>query len=165
MKTCHFKASRDITTIFGSGTLGNNINKWPKAGRHSWPPCMISDNFKIAILLYVYYMGAIETWPTLYPHPQRKNVSRIYDLGSIVEFSLNIFSLSWKECIRTHIINQSRQKLLISGCAIYIFASNSVNFWQFFKSLFFPGSLWKLPFCLIVGLQLHTLRIHIRQPC
>ena len=27
---------------------------------------MISDNFKIAILLYVYYMGAIETWPTLY---------------------------------------------------------------------------------------------------
>ena len=66
LKTCHFKASRDITTIFGSGTLGNNINKWPKAGRHNWPPCMISDNFKIAILLYVYYMGAIETWPTLY---------------------------------------------------------------------------------------------------
>ena len=66
LKTCHFKASRDITTNFGSGTLDNNINKWPKVGRHNWPPCMISDNFKIAILLYVYYMGAIETWPTLY---------------------------------------------------------------------------------------------------
>ena len=26
---------------------------------------MICDNFKKAILLYVYYMGAIETWPTL----------------------------------------------------------------------------------------------------
>ena len=66
LKNCHFKASRDITTIFGSGTLGNNINKWPKVGRHNWPPCMISDNFKKAILLYVYYMGYIETWPTLY---------------------------------------------------------------------------------------------------
>ena len=66
LKTCHFKASRDITTIFGSGTLGNNINKWPKVGRHNWPPCMISDNFKKAILLYVYYMGYIETWNTLY---------------------------------------------------------------------------------------------------
>ena len=27
LKTCHFKASRDITTNFGSVTLGNNINK------------------------------------------------------------------------------------------------------------------------------------------
>ena len=27
---------------------------------------MISDNFKKAILLYAYYMGYIETWPTLY---------------------------------------------------------------------------------------------------
>ena len=65
LKTCHFKASREITTIFGSGTFGNNTNKWPKVGRHNWPPCMISDNFKKAILLYVYYMGYIETWPTL----------------------------------------------------------------------------------------------------
>ena len=60
LKNCHFKASRDITTIFRSGTLGNNINNWPKVGRHNWPPCMISDNFKKAILLYVYYMGCIE---------------------------------------------------------------------------------------------------------
>ena len=65
LKTCHSKASRDITTNFGSVTLGNNINKWPKVGRHDWPPCMISDNFKKAILLYVYYMGYIETWTTL----------------------------------------------------------------------------------------------------
>ena len=27
---------------------------------------MISDNFKKAILLYVYYIGYIETWPSLY---------------------------------------------------------------------------------------------------
>ena len=73
LKTCHFKASRDITTIFGSATLGNNINKWPKAGRHNQTSCMISDNFKIAILLYVYYMGAIETWPTLYSLSKRNN--------------------------------------------------------------------------------------------
>ena len=26
LKPCHFKASRDITTIFGSGTPSNNIN-------------------------------------------------------------------------------------------------------------------------------------------
>ena len=57
LKTCHFKASRDITTIFGSATLGNNINKWLKVGRHDWPSCMISDNVKKVILLYVYYMG------------------------------------------------------------------------------------------------------------
>ena len=28
LKACHFKASEDITTNFGSGTLYNNINKW-----------------------------------------------------------------------------------------------------------------------------------------
>ena len=39
---------------------------------------MISDNFKIAILLYVYYMGAIETWPTLYLTPGKS----IDSLGS-----------------------------------------------------------------------------------
>ena len=33
LKTCHFKASRDITTNFRSGTLDNNINKWPKVGK------------------------------------------------------------------------------------------------------------------------------------
>ena len=60
MKSCYFKASRDITTNFGSLTLGNNINKWPKVGRHDWPSCMISDNFKKVILLYVYYMGHID---------------------------------------------------------------------------------------------------------
>ena len=65
LKTCHFKASGDITTNFGSGTLNDTISKWPKVGRHDWPPCMISNNIKKAILLYVYYMGAIETWPTL----------------------------------------------------------------------------------------------------
>ena len=27
LKTCHFKASEDITTNFGSGTLDNNVNK------------------------------------------------------------------------------------------------------------------------------------------
>ena len=37
----------------GSGTFDNNINKWPKLCRH---PCMISNNFKKAILSYVYYM-------------------------------------------------------------------------------------------------------------
>ena len=63
LKTCHFKASRDITSHFKSETLDNNINKWPKVDRHDWPPCMISDNLKKAILLYVYYMGYIETWP------------------------------------------------------------------------------------------------------
>ena len=66
LKTCHFKASRDITTIFGSATLGNNINKWPKAGRHSWPPCMISDIFKKAILFNVYWMGYIDIWLRVY---------------------------------------------------------------------------------------------------
>ena len=34
LKACHFKASEDITTNFGSGTLDNNISKWPKVGRH-----------------------------------------------------------------------------------------------------------------------------------
>ena len=57
LKACHFKASEDITTDFGSGTLDNNISKWPKVDKHDWPPCMISDNFKKVILLYVYYMG------------------------------------------------------------------------------------------------------------
>ena len=66
LKTCHFKATRDITTNFGSVTLGNNINKWPKVGRHDWPSCMISDNFKKVILLYVYYMGCIDLRYTLY---------------------------------------------------------------------------------------------------
>ena len=66
LKNCHFKASGDITTIFGSGTLNNNISKWPKVGRHDWPPCMISDNFKKAILLYVYYIGYIEMWVRVY---------------------------------------------------------------------------------------------------
>ena len=27
LKTCHFKATRDITTNFGSGTLDNDISK------------------------------------------------------------------------------------------------------------------------------------------
>ena len=62
LKTCHFKASGDITTNFSSETLDNLINKRPKVGRHDWPPCMISDNFKKAILLYVCYMGCIEIW-------------------------------------------------------------------------------------------------------
>ena len=60
MKSCHFKASRDITTNFGTGTLDNIINKWPKVGRLNWHSCMISDNFKKGILLYVYYMGGID---------------------------------------------------------------------------------------------------------
>ena len=34
LKACHFKASEDITTNFGSGTLDNNRSKWPKVGRH-----------------------------------------------------------------------------------------------------------------------------------
>ena len=34
LKTFHFKASGDITTNFGSWTLDNNINKWPKVGIH-----------------------------------------------------------------------------------------------------------------------------------
>ena len=34
LKACHFKASEDITTNFGSETLDNNISKWPKVGRH-----------------------------------------------------------------------------------------------------------------------------------
>ena len=34
LKACHFKASEDITTNFGSGTLDNNISKWPKVGRY-----------------------------------------------------------------------------------------------------------------------------------
>ena len=33
LKTCHFKASGDTTTNFGSGTLDNNVNKWPKVGK------------------------------------------------------------------------------------------------------------------------------------
>ena len=66
LKTCHFKVSRDITTNFGSVTLGNNINNWPKVSRHDWPSCMISDNFKKVILLYVYYMGCIDLRYTLY---------------------------------------------------------------------------------------------------
>ena len=72
LKNCHFKASKDITTIFGSGTLGNDINKWLKVGKHNWPPCGISDNFKKAILLYVCYMGYIETWLRVYPPSHRK---------------------------------------------------------------------------------------------
>ena len=59
-------ASEDITTNFDSGTLDNNINKWPKVGKHDLPPSMISDNFKTAILLYVYYMGYIEIWVRVY---------------------------------------------------------------------------------------------------
>ena len=68
LKSCHFKASKDITTNFGSVTLGNNINKWPKVGRHDWPSCMISDNFKKVILLYVYYMGRIDLRYRVYYH-------------------------------------------------------------------------------------------------
>ena len=34
LQTCHFKASGDITTNFGSGTLDNNINKLPIVDRH-----------------------------------------------------------------------------------------------------------------------------------
>ena len=34
LKTCHFKASRDITTNFGSWALDNNLNKSPKVGIH-----------------------------------------------------------------------------------------------------------------------------------
>ena len=34
LKACHFKASEDITTNFGSWILDNNIGKWPKVGRH-----------------------------------------------------------------------------------------------------------------------------------
>ena len=34
LKACHFKASEDITTNFGSGTLNHNISKWPEVGRH-----------------------------------------------------------------------------------------------------------------------------------
>ena len=33
VKTCYFKASKDIPTNFGSGTLDNNIIKWPKIGK------------------------------------------------------------------------------------------------------------------------------------
>ena len=65
LKSCHFKASRDITTNFGTGTLDNIINKWPKVGRLNWHSCMISDNFKKGILLYVYYMGGIDLRYTL----------------------------------------------------------------------------------------------------
>ena len=34
LKACHFKASEDVTTNFGSGTLDDNISKWRKVGRH-----------------------------------------------------------------------------------------------------------------------------------
>jgi len=34
-KTCHFKASGDIPTNYGSGTLDNNTHKRPKVGRHA----------------------------------------------------------------------------------------------------------------------------------
>ena len=34
LETCHFKASGDITTNFGSWTLDNNINKRLKVGIH-----------------------------------------------------------------------------------------------------------------------------------
>ena len=34
LKACHFKATEDITTNFGSGTLDNNISKRPKVDRH-----------------------------------------------------------------------------------------------------------------------------------
>ena len=66
MKTCHFKASEDITTYFGSETLNDTISKRPKVGRNDWPPCMISDNFEKAILLHVYYMGGIDLWVRVY---------------------------------------------------------------------------------------------------
>ena len=33
-KICHFKASEDITTNFGSGALDINKNEWPKVGGH-----------------------------------------------------------------------------------------------------------------------------------
>ena len=35
LKTCHFKASEDMTTNFGSGTLDHGVNKWSKVGRHN----------------------------------------------------------------------------------------------------------------------------------
>jgi len=66
LKTCHFKASGDITAIIGSETFHDTISKWPKVGRHDSAPCMISDDFKKAILLYVYYMGYIEMWVRVY---------------------------------------------------------------------------------------------------
>ena len=34
LKTCQSKASGYITTNFGSRTLDNHINKWPKVGKH-----------------------------------------------------------------------------------------------------------------------------------
>jgi len=52
---------------------------------------------------------------------------------------------------------QRRRKVLDIGCAIYIFASISVNFWPILKILFFRESIWKLQFGLILGAQLRTL--------
>ena len=59
---------------------------------------------------------------------------------------------------------QGRRKLLESGCAIYIFAYNSVNFWRIFKILFSVESLFQVPFCQKMVAQLRTLRTQFRHP-
>ena len=63
LTTCHFKASRDITTNFGSVTFGNKINKWPKVGRHDWPPFMISNNSKKPFC-YMFIIGVYRSMIT-----------------------------------------------------------------------------------------------------
>ena len=52
-----------------------------------------------------------------------------------------------------------------SGCAIYIFASNAVNFWPIFKIIFSAESLSQLLLSQKVGAQLRTLRTQFRRPC
>ena len=46
------KTSEDITTNFGSGTLDNNISKWPKVGRSLYDFWQFQKSHFVICLLY-----------------------------------------------------------------------------------------------------------------
>ena len=121
LKTCHFKDSGDITIYFGSETLNDTISKWPRVGRHDWPPCMISDNFKKALFVICLLYGAY------------RNITKgVHDSSTIASIDLTVM-LIWDPAFwkcRT--------------CLIPHFRSWTANSWAIFQYKSTP-EVWHEP--------------------
>ena len=98
-------------------------------------------------------------------HPFKKNAFWICIFFKMESMNLLSYTLWLALKVRLMIIKQGRRKLLENGRPIYIFASNSVNFWQIFKILFSTESWSQFQICQKKGAQLRTLRTKFCLPC
>jgi len=131
------------------GDFYSQLLRWPSMGnslRHSMPismPISIRDHMERAI-----------EWG-------RTGTKVEDDRDVLKDIYFKKVHLWWLK-VASHL--QGRWKLLESGCAIYIFASNSVNFWRIFKIPISVESLFQLPVFQNIGEQLPTLRTQFCRP-